>query len=103
VSAPAEAFAASLRQEGRATNEDAFLIRSGPPLVVALADGAGNAEQAARHALRRLERFLGEAGEEDLRVFANWAGWFRAIDAAKERGLPIPVPAYRPAPAGARG
>ena len=77
-----EALAGSLRQDGRTRNEDAFLVRKGPPLVVALADGAGNAEQAARHALRLLERSLDAASEEDLRSFPNWSGWFRAIDAA---------------------
>jgi len=80
------AFAATLRQDGRASNEDAFLIHPGPPLVVALADGAGNAEQAARQALRLLERMLGAAGEEELRVFATWASWFRSIDAAMSGG-----------------
>ena len=86
MTAQPTAFAATLRQDGRAANEDAFLIHPGPPLVVALADGAGNAEQAARQALRMLERFVGAAGADELRVFATWAGWFRAIDAAMRGG-----------------
>ena len=72
MTTPPDAFAATLRQDGRATNEDAFLLRPGPPLVVALADGAGNAEQAARQALRLLERSLAAAGAEELGVFATW-------------------------------
>lgn len=77
-----DAHTATLRQDGRTSNEDAFLIRPGPPFVVAVADGAGNAEQAARQALRLLERSLASAGAGAVELFSSWAGWFRSIDAA---------------------
>lgn len=82
----ADALAATLPQEGRSTNEDAFLVRPGPPLVVALADGAGNAEQAARRVLRGLERMVAATTSDELRSFATWAGWFRGLDAALAGG-----------------
>lgn len=77
-----EAFAASLPQSGRAANEDAFLLRPGPSGLVALADGAGAAEQAARRALRQFERSVAAAGPGDLASFPVWCGWLRQFDAA---------------------
>ncbi len=47
-----EALAGTLRQDGRAHNEDAFLIRRGPPLVVTLAPLAELPEAILREASR---------------------------------------------------
>lgn len=86
LAAPAQAFAATLAQDGRPGNEDAFLIRPGPPLLVALADGAGQAEQAARWVLRQLEQRVAGAAPEELERFATWSGWLRSLDAALAGG-----------------
>jgi len=45
-----ETFAASLPQQGRSQNEDAFLMGRGERPFAALCDGAGNAERAAKRA-----------------------------------------------------
>jgi hypothetical protein len=81
-----EAYAATLAQEGRPGNEDAFLIRGAPVPLLALADGAGAAEQAARRALRELERLVAAATIEEVASFRSWSGWFHAIDAALAGG-----------------
>lgn len=47
-----EALAGSQRQDGRARNEDAFLMRNGPPLVGALAPLAELPEAILREAWR---------------------------------------------------
>lgn len=82
----AEAFAATLPQDGRTANEDAFLVHGGPPFVVALADGAGQAEQAARRALRQFERLLGTAQDGEIATFPAWARWLRGLDAGMAGG-----------------
>ena len=82
----AEAFGATRTQDGHAANEDAFLVRSGPPFVVALADGAGHAEQAARRALRQLDQLVGEAAGGAITTFAAWSGWLCALDAGMSAG-----------------
>ena len=46
-----EYFAASLPQQGRTQNEDAFLMERGERPFAALCDGAGNAERAAKRVL----------------------------------------------------
>jgi serine/threonine protein phosphatase PrpC len=81
-----EAYAATLAQEGRSGNEDAFLIRGAPAPLLALADGAGAAEQAARRALRELERLVAAATIEEIASFRSWSGWFHAIDAVLAGG-----------------
>lgn len=78
---PVDAFAASVRQEGRAVNEDAFGIVSGVSTVITLADGAGAAEQAARRAVRQFEAFLSVAAAEAIGAFPAWVTWLRALDA----------------------
>jgi len=54
------AYAASVSQRGHA-NEDAFLIDRAVPLM-AVFDGEGNAENAAKKAARQLERLCKEYG-----------------------------------------
>jgi len=85
----AEAFAATLAQAGRTAtaNEDAFLVHAGPPFVVALADGAGHAEQAARQALRQLDGLIvGAAVHGEIATFPAWSRWLRALDAGMTGG-----------------
>jgi serine/threonine protein phosphatase PrpC len=88
---PVEAFAATLPQQGRTTNEDAFLIRghsveSAAPPFVAIADGAGAAEAAAKRALRDFERLTLSAEAEHFAAFTHWVRWLRSIDAAMTAG-----------------
>jgi len=55
-----EIYAATRTQQGRPQNEDAFLIgRDAVPYVV-LCDGAGNAERAAKRAIKQFEVLLKE-------------------------------------------
>ncbi len=52
-----EIFAASRPQNGRTQNEDDFFVGRGVYPVAALADGAGNANLAARKALAMFSKF----------------------------------------------
>jgi len=82
-----ECFAASRPQEGRSTNEDAFLLalRADPPWV-AVCDGAGQAQQAARRVLRLFERLIAEAESQAVTAFPTWARWVRTLDSALREG-----------------
>ena len=55
-----ESYGQSRPQEGRqhTQNQDAYVIRQGPVPWVAICDGAGNAQSAARRALSLLESWL---------------------------------------------
>ena len=83
-----EAFGSSLPQEGRPPggNEDAFWIRPGEPSVIALADGAGAAQQAARKALRQFEQLVSAASASDIESFPAWSTWLRALDLGMSGG-----------------
>jgi serine/threonine protein phosphatase PrpC len=78
-----ECFAASRPQDGRSANEDAFLLapQAGPPWV-AICDGAGHAQQAARRALRLFERLIAEADSQAVALFPTWARWAKTLDSA---------------------
>lgn len=77
-----ECFAATRPQQGRTQNEDAFLIGRGEPPFVALADGAGNAERAAKRVLAQFEKLLNEATIEDLALSETWAKWIGLLDSS---------------------
>jgi len=53
-----ECYGVSRPQVERSTNEDAFVIGSDPVPYAAVCDGAGNAQQAARHVVRFFERMI---------------------------------------------
>jgi serine/threonine protein phosphatase PrpC len=77
-----ECYGASRPQQGRAPNEDAFLIiRDGIP-VAAVCDGAGNAEQAARRVLKLFQLFIREATLGTILVPKAWISWVRQLDSA---------------------
>ncbi len=77
-----ECYGASRPQQGRTTNEDAFLItRDGIP-VAAVSDGAGNAEQAARRVLKLFQLSIREATLGTILVPKAWISWIRQLDAA---------------------
>lgn len=77
-----ECYAASRRQEGHSINQDAFLITRGTVPLIALCDGAGQAQQVARRALALLERLFKEADNESVAMFPSWVRWARTIDSA---------------------
>jgi serine/threonine protein phosphatase PrpC len=75
-----ECYAASRPQQGRAQNEDAFLIHRGERPVVALCDGAGNAELAAKRVLALFEKLVAAASPEQLTDAAAWEHWIKILD-----------------------
>jgi len=75
-----EIYGASRQQEGTKSNEDAFLIGRGQTPFAALADGSGNAQQAARSALVLFHRLFSEATLEEIERFPTWEGWIRLLD-----------------------
>lgn len=77
-----EAFAASLPQQGRTQNEDAFLIGRGERPFAALCDGAGNAERAAKRVLTLFEKLLNEATPEQVASPETWAKWVKLLDSS---------------------
>jgi len=74
-----ECFGATRNQAGNLRNEDAFLIDREPVPHAAVFDGAGNAEQAAKRAVRFFQTLIGDqpdkAGDVDV-----WAAWLRLMD-----------------------
>src|SRR5271169_1477289 len=77
-----ECYGATRPQQGRSQNEDAFLIKSGERALIALSDGAGNAERAAKRALALFEKLLGEAVPADIGDDKTWAKWMRLLDSS---------------------
>lgn len=77
-----ECYAASLTQEGRKVNEDAWLILRGNPLCAALCDGAGDARRAAKRALQTFEKYFKLATQEEIAIFATWSRWAKLLDSS---------------------
>jgi serine/threonine protein phosphatase PrpC len=77
-----ECYGASRSQQGRTHNEDAYLIGRVDRPFAALADGAGNAERAAKKALTLFEKLLGESSLEEIEAAEIWARWVRLLDSA---------------------
>jgi serine/threonine protein phosphatase PrpC len=77
-----ECYAASLPQEGRSANEDAFLIGRGAVPCVALCDGAGNAQRAAKRALTLFEKLFQDSKPEQIADERVWRGWIKLLDSA---------------------
>lgn len=77
-----EIFAATRRQDGKASNEDAFALGRGGVPYAALCDGSGNAQGVAKKALGIFERLVGEVGQEKINLFATWSGWLKVLDSA---------------------
>lgn len=77
-----ECCAASRPQQGRTQNEDAFLIHRGERTFVALCDGAGNAQLAAKKVLTLFEKLVGEAAVEQLSEAPTWASWAKLLDSS---------------------
>jgi serine/threonine protein phosphatase PrpC len=77
-----ESYAATRAQQGRAQNEDAFLIGRSDRPFAALCDGAGNAERAAKRALTLFEKLLSDATAEQIADVDAWSKWVNLIDSA---------------------
>lgn len=77
-----ECYAASMTQEGRKVNEDAWLILRGDPLCVALCDGAGDARRAAKRALQTFEKLFKQAKLEEIATFPVWSRWTKLLDSS---------------------
>jgi serine/threonine protein phosphatase PrpC len=77
-----EAFAATRSQQGRTHNEDAFLIGREERPFAALADGAGNAERAAKRVLGLFEKLLDQATPEQINTAETWARWVKLLDSS---------------------
>ena len=81
-----ECYGATRPQQGRSANEDAFLIAGGATPLVALCDGAGHAEQAARKVLRLFRQLFEEAAPDDILRFPTWTSWMRVLDTSLRGG-----------------
>ena len=77
-----ESYGASRPQQGRTHNEDAFLIGRTERPFAALADGAGNAERAAKRVLTLFEKLLNEATPEQITEAGTWAKWVKLLDSS---------------------
>jgi hypothetical protein len=77
-----ELFAGSRPQDGRTSNEDAYLIGRGQIPYAALCDGSGAAGQVAKRALKVFEGLVAEASVEDFERFTSWRDWTRLLDSA---------------------
>ena len=77
-----EIYTATRHQEGKTTNEDAFLLGRGDVPYAALCDGSGNAQGVAKRALSIFQRLVGEVGQEKITQFATWSRWASVLDSA---------------------
>lgn len=77
-----ECCTASLTQEGRKVNEDAWLLLRGEPLCAALCDGAGDARRAAKRTLQTFEKYFKQATQEEIVTFPTWSRWVKLLDSS---------------------
>jgi serine/threonine protein phosphatase PrpC len=77
-----ESYGATRPQQGRTQNEDAFLIGRAERPFAALADGAGNAERAAKRVLTLFEKLLSEGTTEQIAQPETWARWVKLLDSS---------------------
>ena len=77
-----EIYSATRRQDGKATNEDAFVLGRGDVPYAALCDGSGNAQGVAKRALGLFQRLIAEVGPVELTRFATWTSWAKVLDSA---------------------
>ncbi|MBM4307416.1 MAG: protein phosphatase 2C family protein [Deltaproteobacteria bacterium] len=75
-----EIYGLSKVQEGKKANEDSFVILRGEIPIVAVCDGAGDAEQVAKKVLRSFQALIQNAKPEELLVFPSWKKWVKFLD-----------------------
>ena len=76
---PVEIYAATRRQDGRSTNEDAYLLGRGEVPYAALCDGSGNAQGVAKRALGIFQRLMAKASADEVSQFATWSNWTQLL------------------------
>lgn len=81
-----EIYGATRTQQGKSQSEDAFVIGREPAPYAVLCDGAGNAERAAKRALKQFETFLKDSGVDQVRSPENWSKWIRLLDSSLAGG-----------------
>jgi serine/threonine protein phosphatase PrpC len=77
-----ESFGESRPQQGRADNEDAFLIGHDDPPFAALCDGAGNAQRAAKRVLLLFGALYKKATSQRIADNGTWADWIKVLDSS---------------------
>ena len=75
-------FAASRPQDGRTSNEDAFVIGRGNFYYAAICDGAGAAGQVSKRVLKLFQGLVREASLEDIESFSTWSNWTHLLDSS---------------------
>ena len=75
-----ECYAASRTQQGRASNEDAFLIGRAPTSYAVICDGAGNAQRSAKKVCSLFEKLISEPAE--MTDPATWQRWIKILDSS---------------------
>lgn len=80
-----EVYAASRVQTGRSQSEDDFLLHRGKFPMCAAADGAGNAQRAAKKALGMFAKLYTEVENQnpmELLQPETWKKWIKLLDTA---------------------
>jgi serine/threonine protein phosphatase PrpC len=79
-----EIFAGSKAQNGRARSEDDFFISRGTFPACGIADGAGNANLAARKALTLFSKLHNDAEKTPAKLLDPevWKGWVKVLDSS---------------------
>ena len=84
-----ECFGSSLPQDGPHTtvNQDAFIIGGIRPIYwMALADGAGNAQNCATRSLRMFEERIADVSLAKMLRDDTWTKWVKSMDSALTGG-----------------
>lgn len=77
-----EFYGSSAIQQGRSSNEDAFLVIREPIPIAAICDGAGNAEQAAKKVLHLFQLWVRETSAEQILIPETWVAWVKMLDSS---------------------
>ncbi len=77
-----ECYGAMRTQDGCSVSADAFLIQRGVVTWAAVCDGAGNAGQVAKRALRVFQTLTKQATAEQAMADASWTAWTKLLDSA---------------------
>ena len=77
-----ECYGATRTQDGCSVSADAFLIQRGVVTWAAVCDGAGNAGQIAKRAMRVFQTVTKQATGEQAMADASWTAWTKLLDSA---------------------
>ncbi len=84
-----ESYATSRPQHGRTINEDAFLLGSTPFPHVALCDGAGAAQLAAKRVITMFGKLLSQSSAADVLMAGTWRAGTRWKGCADRHRLAV--------------